>query len=232
MESTDYQFLGKGIYTVTEAAKLIRVSQSRIRRWLRRYTYAYGKESRLSNPLVSADYQQLDKFLALSFLDLMEMRFVNSFLEYGISLRKIRIAVKRAQEIINQSHPFTSKKFHTDRRTILMEIATRENEQELLDLVKNQYAMKKVFAPYLFRGIVFDNNDRLYLWYPLVPKKSIVIDPSRNFGQPVLNTEGIPTATIAGSYNAEHSISAVSRWYNIKKSSVADALEFERTIAA
>jgi hypothetical protein len=42
-ETRDLRFLGIGLYTVAEAARLTCISQGRLRRWLRGYTYRGGE---------------------------------------------------------------------------------------------------------------------------------------------------------------------------------------------
>jgi len=60
--------------------------------------------------------------------------------KHGLSFRKIRIASERAARIMSSSHPFAARKFMTDGKTILLQIAHEEQDRDLLDLVKDLYA--------------------------------------------------------------------------------------------
>ena len=231
MTESHYKYIGKGIYSIPEASRIIRVNYSTIKRWVSGYKYVYQNERRVGLPVFEPDFEPIDNSYAISFLDLIEIRFVNAFLQYGVSLRKIRVASAHAAEILEQAHPFTTKKFHTDKRTILMDIAEAEDDSQLLDLVKDQYSLRQVFAPYLYAGLeLTDGGTRR--WWPMAPNKSIVIDPARSFGQPILDIEGIPSATIANSYKAEGDAGFVARWFGISQQAVTSAIEYEHSLAA
>ena len=68
-------------------------------------------------------------------------------------------------------------------------------------------------------------------WRPYRGKSSIVIDPHRSFGQPVSDKYGIPTAVLADAANAEESIEAVARLYEVSPSMIRDAIAFEKSLA-
>ena len=62
--------------------------------------------------------------------------------------------------------------------------------------------------------------------------RRVVIDPTRSFGQPIVNTGGVPTAVIFRSFRAEDSVARVAAWYDIHERDVRDAIEFEKRLAA
>jgi uncharacterized protein (DUF433 family) len=59
-----------------------------------------------------------------------------------------------------------------------------------------------------------------------------MLDPLRNFGEPIVTKEGVPTRVLARSYQAEHSMARVAKWYDVDVESVRAAVEFERRLAA
>lgn len=230
MSGKQNQFLGIGIYSVPEAARLTRVSAQRIRRWLEGYTYATDSQTRSSPPVWQRQLPEIDGVLALGFLDLMEVRFVDAFRKHGVSLQMIRRASQRAAEMVGRDHPFCTKSFRTDGRSIFADIVQETGEESLVDVVKSQFAFRQVLDPYLF-GLEFDQED-LVRWWPMAPKRRIVIDPERAFGQPIVAREGVPTAVLAQSCNAEGSVEAVAQWYDVDVRSVRDAVEYEEQLAA
>ena len=232
MPQKGYKFVGKGIYSIAEASRLIRVSKPRISRWLRGYSYLYKSEEQHQRRIIISEFEPVDNSYALSFLDLIEMRFIDSFRRHGISLKTIRIASVKAREMLDWSHPFSTKKFKTDGKTILVEIAHQERDPDLLDLIKDQYTLRKILSPYLYEGLDFEGDVGVLRWWPMAPKKRIVIDPARNFGAPILNNYGVPTATIASSVKAEGSIKAAADLYQIDARAAKDALDYEMQLAA
>ncbi|MGH7953430.1 MAG: DUF433 domain-containing protein [Limisphaerales bacterium] len=60
----------------------------------------------------------------------------------------------------------------------------------------------------------------------------VVVDPRKNFGQPTIVTDGIPTQTLARSFKANGSFEEVARWYEISPKSVQEAVDYEHSLAA
>ncbi len=135
MNKSNYSMIGIGIYTVPEASRLTGVPAARIHRWIAGYDYKVGQETHESDPVWLSQLPKVDDRAALGFLDLMEIRFVDAFRGHGVSWKKIRLAAKRARGLFGQTHPFSTKRFQTDGRTIFAEIAGGSREHALLDLV-------------------------------------------------------------------------------------------------
>jgi len=231
MEPQRQSLLGQGVYSVQEAARITHVPAPRIRRWLAGYTFKSGGTVRSSPPLWQRQIVS-DDSVALSFRDLLEIRFVDAFLRHGVRLPVIRTAAEKAAEIIGDSHPFSTKQFKTDGRSIFAEIVQTSGEQSLLDLTKSQYAFKSVMEPFLFEGLEFpESGNQPLRWWPLGQDHRVVIDPERSFGQPIVAPESVPTAVLAHAFRAEGSIDAVAQWYEVDPRSVRDAVDFENTLA-
>src|SRR4029434_1150305 len=93
--------LGLGFYIRAEAARLLKVHPARVNRWVRGYAYNIREESKQieqhNGPIVFVDVRMVDGTMALSFVELMELRVVKSFLDRGISLQRVRVAAERAR---------------------------------------------------------------------------------------------------------------------------------------
>ena len=90
-ETATSNLLGKGIYTVPDAARLCRVSSRRIRYWLKDLRSEKSRES-YHHPLWRGELAPIDDKLALGFHDLQEVRFVDAFLKAGVSWNLMREA--------------------------------------------------------------------------------------------------------------------------------------------
>ena len=216
-----------GVYSVPEAARLTGVSSSRIRRWLRGYSFTSGGSAKTSPPLWQRQLGSEDS-LVLSFRDLLEVRFVDAFRRHRVSWKSIRVAAECAAQIVRDSYPFSTRRFKTDGRSIFAEILQETGDESLLDLVKSQYEFKTIVEPFLFEGLEFSAlGIEPVRWWPLGRERRVVIDPERSFGQPIVDPESVPTSVLARAFRAEGSIQAVARWYEVDLKSVEDALEFE-----
>ncbi len=229
METT-FNYIGKGIYSIPDAARLTGIHPTSIRRWVSGYHYTYHNKFSVSPPIISSTYKKLDSQVALAFLDLIEIRFINAFKKHGISLIHIRKAYKNAKELLSSEHPFATRKFKTDGKVIIAEIASKTEDIILIELAKNQVLMKKILQPYLFYGLEFNEDDLVFRWWPIGKKQGIVIDPKISFGQPIVYKDGIPTATLSNAFKLEKSFKSVADWYEVSLSTVKQAVEFENSL--
>lgn len=222
-----FRLIGRGIYSVKEAHRLTGVPVRRIRRWVLGYDWGPRGARRRSLPIVANELTGELGIPALDFADLLEVRFVHAFREYGVSWKAIRIASKRAAELLGLKYPFSSRQFSTDGRTILARFVDETGDATLLDLVRDQYEFQRIISEYLFGQIEFDERDAPARWWPVDGSKRIVIDPRRSFGSPIVTPEGVPTRVLARAVQAEESIDLVAALYNVDSKSVQEAHEYE-----
>lgn len=229
----ELNLIGRGLYTVPEASRLSNVSPARIRRWLRGYRYKAAGETRWSKPVWHGELPEIDGAVALSFLDLMDARFVDAFRKYGVPWKTIRLAADRSREIFNVSHPFAAKRFMTDGRRIFAEIFEDTGTRKCLDMVRNQYAFRQVVSPSFVKSLEFSRNGgEAIRWWPLGKDRMVVVDPERCFGQPITGDSGVPTEVLANACRVEKSVERVARIFDVPPRSVKDAVRFEESLAA
>jgi uncharacterized protein (DUF433 family) len=223
-------FLNTGIYSLAEAARLTRVSKGRIRRWIKGYDYRKGAARRHSDAVWHGDIQPIDGKIALGFLDLVEIRFVDEFLRAGVSWKTMRKAHTLAKQELGAEHPFCSNRFVTDGRRILLRQANESSDRALLDLVSNQQEFERIVEPFL-KELEFA-EEHLARWWPMGKERHVVVDPLRNLGQPTVSKSGVPAQILARSAKANGSVEAVARWYEVLPEEVRDAVAFEESLAA
>jgi hypothetical protein len=124
--------LNTGLYTVPEAARLTRISTGKIRRWIRGYNFRSGQLVHHSDAVWETEIKPLDNKTALSFRDLLELRFVDAFIQAGVSWVTMRRAHAKAQEELQTTHPFCSKRIATDGKSILLQQAEEDSDQALM----------------------------------------------------------------------------------------------------
>jgi uncharacterized protein (DUF433 family) len=227
----DYALLGTGFYAVPEAARLLKTPARNINRWLGGYSYERDGEKTELPPLWKPQLpRDEDGRIELGFRDLIELRFVAAFIEAGLGLKTIRSCLEFARECVQDERPFSTRRFQTDGRTIFLDSLRRSGEAEVLDLKKKQYGFRQVIER-SFKGLDIE-NDAVTRWRPFQGKKSIVIDPARSFGQPIVSRYGVPTVVLADAVKAEGSIEIVSKLYDVPVSVISDAVKFEQYLLA
>ena len=220
--------LETGIYSVPDAARLTGVAPGRIRRWLRGYSFRYGQKKYTSPAVWQGQWPPAGKSLALGFLDLIEIRFVKAFIEAGVSWATLRLARARAQESFRVSHPFCENRFLTDGRKLLVEVQLESGESSLLDVISRQQVFVQTVRP-CFKDLEFQDG-RVVRWWPLGEGGTIVVDPRRCFGQPILARSGVPTEALARAAAATNLLAELARWYQVNEVEVRDAVEFEQRL--
>jgi uncharacterized protein (DUF433 family) len=235
-DQTKVDALGRGVYGAAEALRLINfrrrsdvLSRSVSRRTIARWLRGYAHDGRRSPPLWQSDYAGADdEAIEVSFRDLIELRFVKAFRDLGLGLPTIRLCFERAVEEVNDARPFSTQRFRTDGKTIFLEITDGVREGELLDLKRRQGVFHRVIAPSL-HGLEFD-ADIVSRWYPA--GKTIVLDPARAFGRPIVAEAGIPTVVISEAVEVEGSAGRVAKLYELPVAAVRDAVMFQQQLAA
>jgi uncharacterized protein (DUF433 family) len=225
--SAEVENLRLGVYTVPEASRLTRIAPARIRRWVRGYSFG---ESGHSPPVWQRQLPDVDGKLALGFKDLMELRFVNAFLEQGVTWKKLRQSAEQAANLVGSTHPFSTRRFKTDGKQIFAHLAEGAAEP-LMDLLLKQQVIYAVVAPRLFAGVEFDDNEPLR-WWPLGLQRRVVLDPLKQFGHSVVVPSNVPTTVLANAVRLEESAERVARLYEVDIKAVRDAVEWERRLAA
>jgi len=217
--------IGAGVYSIPEAALLTGVSAASIRRWSSGYAYKKSGVERSVPAKWAREFEAIDGQTVLSFLDLMEARFIRAFRRYNVSWAAIRAAAEQASELFHDTHPFTRQRFQTDGKRIFARIEARDDVR-LFDLNRKSWVFSSIVDPSLYRGVEFE-RDQVARWYPMFPNRTVVLDPKRGFGRPITR-EGIATdILVAALDSAGGNFDETARWYGVPSASVRAAAAFE-----
>jgi uncharacterized protein (DUF433 family) len=219
-----------GAYTPAEAARLLAMSAVNLRRWLYGYDYQGPHGTAHQQPLWAPQYDAEIDGQLLGFRDLVEARIVNALRAKRIGLPTIRLCIARAREVIGMERPFSTKAFKTDGRRIFLEITSAPDEPRLIDLKSHQHVFRDIVAPSLV-GLEF-GDDAVMRWWLFPHRHSIVIDPARSFGQPIVARNGMLTSRVVQDVRAEGSIARVAKLYDLPQGDVRDALAYEESLGS
>jgi uncharacterized protein (DUF433 family) len=111
-----------------------------------------------------------------------------------------------------------------------MRAGAADDEAEVLDLRTRQYAFREIIKNSLYAGIEYEGGFARR-WYPEPRSRAVVINPVLQFGQPVIEESGVPTASLYASYLAEDRNKAVvARLFEITPKQVEAAVRFEEKL--
>lgn len=224
--------LATGFYTISDAARLIEVGNAeRIRGWLRALTSAEV------NPVLRLDFPPTDGCQDLSFIDLIEVRYVEHFRAQGVQVSALRQAAERFRDLVGTAHPFASARVHLsadggeDILRVLRETAQQAGDPVLLGLTERA-GLEPLIRETLAPGMTFDADSLLpTTWAPrAVRYPDIVMNPRVAYGQPA-TPGGVPTATAVEVYEAEgRNLDEAAGWLGIPVQEVARAVAFEQDL--
>ena len=161
--------LAMGFYSVPEAARLIEVgSARRIYGWLRGYA------NRASGPLIERQFEPLDGKEEISFLDLMELRLIETLRDQEVRPRTIRSAIIEARKIFENERPFATDRIllktdgkHVFVEEVLKKVAQEEKDKRLWNLITKQYEHYELMERTSIKGVTFDPEKFILLEHGL-----------------------------------------------------------------
>lgn len=213
----------QGFYTVPEAARLLRIeNKQRIYRWI-------GGET----AVIQRDYEPIGRAQELSFWDLFEIRFFETFRK-EFSLQFLRKVAAKARNNLKTKHPFalSAEKFVTDRKRIF-QLTAEETGEKIHDVLSDQYEMYEAIERIIAKGVEFSPTSLLAEeWSPLPECPRVIINPRYAYGQPVIGERRVPTSALYRLWKAEGRVEKVASWYGIKSDEAREAIEFEVRLAA
>src|SRR5229473_6437799 len=201
------QLLGIGLYAAEEAAKLLAVQPSTVRRWLVGYSYLLKDKARGLQPaVIRARRRDPAEPRAVTFLDLAELLVIKGFRRHGIPLQQVRDAAEEGSRIFHTSHPLAALHVVTDGRRIFAEVQSQPGFREMVSLTeRGQYVFVDAVEAYL-RDLDFDPATGMAdKWWP----------------------QGR-----AGLVEAGESLSSAAEWFGLTASQAEAAITFERSLQA
>ena len=211
--------LGIGIYTVTEIARILNFPRKKVERWLREYW-----DGELGSEYADNYSWKTENSKAVGFHTLIEFYVMVQFTQAGVKTRKLLDAHKTLAKWYDTPFPFAQKEVLANMKTDKKHIYFQKGDDLItLDNTK-QFNLR--FIEIFFKNIEFDNNQLAARLWPLGKEKSIVIDPKRKFGHPVIDEHNIYPETINNHIKAGDPAKYVAYVYEITEQQVADAVEY------
>ncbi|MBN2476371.1 MAG: DUF433 domain-containing protein [Pirellulales bacterium] len=218
-ETPPHSRLGSGLYSIPDAARIVREPIDRVRRWV-------NPEEQLIRRSLGSEER------TITFLELMELHFISIFRSEGVTLQTIRKAAIAASRRFGTDYPFAVRRFDTDGRTIFATLIKDEEDEEVVeDLRRGQYVFRQIMRPFFRRLEYRDANEALRYW-PLGTRGRVVLDPERHFGKPIDSETGIPTKTLYEAVKIGQDPPDVAKWFDVPRRAVVAAIRFESSLTA
>lgn len=216
--------IGKGVYSFSDASRLTGLKSSRVREWFT------PRSSSAISSIFESDFSGQTEQHLISFLDLVDVFVAGQLREHGVSLQTLRKVYATLEIESGYDHPFGRRELLTDGKNIFVAGLDKNGQDEVFDALTRQKAFPRIILPFL-RTLDYASDSNLARRWKI--DKGIVIDPDICFGQPVVESKGIPTHIIAKAMEANNmDAHVVADWYGMQSAQVKSAYNFERRLAS
>jgi uncharacterized protein (DUF433 family) len=205
-------------YSPAEAAHYLRLPLATLKTWV------YGRVDPNGHQ-AEAVIKLPGSTRLLSFQNLVEAHVLGAIRrQHGVSLQRVRKALRFVERRLRLSHPLITAKFQTDGVDLFVEElgklinASSDGQTEIADALRLSLAR-----------VEHDRDGLAARLFPFVrgqarEPKVIVVDPRLSFGKPVVAATGVPVSVIVGRYRAGEDVSAIAEDYGISVDQTHDAI--------
>jgi uncharacterized protein (DUF433 family) len=221
-------------YGPSEAAHILALPSATVLAWCFGHDYRHrdGTRKRFTRVIAPADTRRR----LLSFTNLCELHLLAVIRRHHrVRLPQVRTAMRFMEDRLGHEHPLASAAFRTNGIDLFVEHAG-----ELLNVSKaGQQALREDFERSL-TGVEYARNGQAMRLFPYTraarpaedAPRSVLIDPVRSFGRPVLATVFVRTAVVADRFEAGDTIAEMAGDYGVTPAEIEEALRFEQRRAA
>jgi len=211
--------LKNGIYTVPDVSKILRLPYQKVNYWVNKYW-----DNELGGTFKGKYSWTIENTRAVSFHTLIEFYVFYHLSEVGVKPKDVLKAHIELSKLFDTPFPFASKNILGSIRTTGKKVFLESNKGIVsLDGIR-QFNLD--FIKIFFKNLDFDNELVAARFWPLGKERSILIDPRRQFGHPVLGLTNIYPETIYNLYKAGEPIEFLAFTYEIDKKVINDAIEY------
>lgn len=215
MMSMDVNVIGRGVYTIPEAARYLGKNPRTLNAWFK---------SDQTNVL-SSDYGRGEGGVDISFLDLVDAMVAAHFRKEGVPMREIRNAYNALSTYFNTKHAFCHKDIilHTDGRKIY-----HNHGRLVARAIDGQTHSRENLEGHLKQ---LDYNAESALAERWRPMSGIVIDPARRFGKPMVENVCVPTKALYTAFKAnDEDKDNVAHLFEVTRENVEAAVKYEESL--
>jgi uncharacterized protein (DUF433 family) len=216
--------LGYGIYTIPDISRLLKVDRRKVTRYISEYW-----DEKIGRKLFSETYSwsvnQRNK--AVNFYVLIELFTFFKLQELGVKAKTILKARTSIAKELNIDYPFASSELLTDGKRIWYKFedaivnADGSSQTNFVKIIKD-FAINVDFSRTTFLAEKY---------WPLGRDINVVVDPHRQFGQPIIEGTSINAEVIYSMYKSGEPIDTISILYDLTEKEVNDAINFFRNAA-
>lgn len=201
-KGADHQLLGRGIYDLVEAARLVGRDPETVARWTR------GKQ-----PLYPIDQTRF-----LSFLDVISLLVVSELVARGVPKKEIRAGADYLAKTLDTDHPFAHEELATAGAAFFGKFGA------WVDVGKGGQGAFEIAVRDYLKPIEYGTDRLAAVWRP---SAGVWLNPAVQAGAPCVDGTRVPTRVIAELADADEDLEDIAEDLHLQVSAVEAALEYE-----
>ena len=220
--------LGRPLYSVSEAARLLEIPGQKLRRWLDGFT----TRGQFYPPVIRPQQTGSDE---VSWAEFVEAGFLREYRVRQVSLQKLRPVVEEMRRAFGVPYPLAHFKPLVDHSKQELVLGFQEEtglDAELYLVRRGRNSWQVMWAEPVrafLEKVEFDPEGVAERMRPLGKDSPVVIDPNVSFGVPQVG--GIRTEILAEAYAVGEQLLALAKRYNLTVPDVEAALRWELRLA-
>lgn len=228
------------LYTITEAADIVKVPATTLTTWARGYVRRPpGRPEVRGDPIITSVGEPRRNQPMIPFVGLTEATVLAAIRKSGVPMQRIRPALKRLQEGLGLSHALAHKRLYTDGAELLYDFSERHPDEKAsraarrLVVIRNrQCVFTEVIDQYL-QGFQYSEDGYVGLFrVPAYCHAEVVVDPTRSSGAPIFVMGGYRVEDLVGRFQAGESVADLREEFRIPTDQIEDAIRVASRRAA
>lgn len=217
--------IGEGVYLIKDVSKILSLPYEKVYRWIVGY-WGNSLNAEINYVFGTPDNRAINFYSLIEFYTFFKLR------EKGVTTTDIRLLHSKLSKKLNTPYPFAvAKDLYVDKKGKRKKFVYYRYLDQLIRLdSKNQFSFDFIINDFLDK-IEFGESNMAIRYYPLGKERSVVVDPSHQFGQPTILGRNIKTQTIYSLHKAGEKNEDISILYNISLKEVEDAVYFHKHAA-
>lgn len=217
--------LGKGIYTIPDMSSILGIPYSKVLRWTNTFW-----NDRFGSQYEHSYSWNIDLTKAVNFHTMIEIYTFYELSQAGVKTKEILNAHDILSKQFNTFYPFATKEILDNIRTDGSKVLFEQINGSIYTVDASKQ-FKLDFIREFFKNLDFDSDSLAIRFWPIGKEKTIVCDPQRQFGQPIIKGTNIQAETLYRLYLANEPVDFIASLYEISIENVTDAIELHKRAA-
>ncbi|TAK65404.1 MAG: DUF433 domain-containing protein [Dehalococcoidia bacterium] len=214
--------LDRRLYGIGQVDRLLALVPGTARRWIE----GYRRAGRSYEPVIRAAPTHDE---VVTWGEFVETRLLAEYRSAGVPLIRMRPAIVRLREIFDTRYPLAHARpfISAEGRELVLKVQEEVDlEQPLvLVVVRSGQVVLSHPATEFVNAVKFGSDETAISIRPLASIEQVVIDPLRQFGEPVVRS--VPTENIAELVRAGDRLQMIAELYDLTVDEVEAAVRYE-----